>query len=319
MTENLCFKKSYKAMGHQFSFSCFPQNFHTKQDVEALFDEAAREVKRIEDKFTDFKPSHFNRINELAGVRPCEVDEETLNLIDKALEVSRQSKGSFDISFASLGHEWRKAKAAGAPLSEEKRNELKTFIDYRRVEVDRKNGTVYLPHEKMRIGLGGIGKGYAVDRAFELLKERGLYNFLVNGSGDLRAHSNPNAPRPWRFGIRNPFSQNREQSAGLLQFSNAAVATSGGYNQKIEREDNKADHHIVDPKNGGSNGEVVSATVMAETCLEADTSATIAINMGVKEALGHFDKSDTFLVLIDSSGKSHLSKKALSGFGLKGR
>ena len=103
-------EKKYSVMGGEFNFMCFPQNFHTEQQVEDIFDKAFLEVKRIEKKFTDFHPSEFNKINELAGIGPCQVDDEIYNLIRKALIISKNSDGIFDISYASIGHKWREAK-----------------------------------------------------------------------------------------------------------------------------------------------------------------------------------------------------------------
>ena len=104
MKDIIC-SRNYRVMGGEFQFLCFPQTFMSKEDVYQIFEEAYLEVKRIETKFTDFQPGYFNEINAQAGIRPVCVDEETVSLVKKAISVSEDSRGTFDISFASIGQE----------------------------------------------------------------------------------------------------------------------------------------------------------------------------------------------------------------------
>lgn len=308
-------RKSYRVMGGYFTFMCYPQSHMSESEVEELFDSAYKEVKRIEQKFTDFAPSAFNTINEQAGHAPCPVDQEIFDLILKSIAISKRSDGLFDISYASVGHPWREARRQGMQMSASERARLSQFIDYTKIELDAKNKTVFLPHPEMKIGLGGIGKGYAVDRAFELLKSRGLYNFFVNGSGDIRVHSHSEAPRRWRLGLRNPLSKNSEAHAGFIQLAQGAVATSGGYIQKIDNSDKRLDHHILSPSGARSMDEIISATIISDDCLSADTEATIVMNKTIPEALSYLNQNQIFGALISKQGQSYLSEKALKCFG----
>lgn len=304
-------QKTYKAMGGEFSYMCFPQSFYSRKEIEEIFKLAHDEVIRIQNKFTDFHPSAFNKINDLAGIGPCIVDSEIYDLIKKSIEISEGSNGYFDISFASIGHEWRKAKQINRKLSLEERNCLLEWVDYKKIILDDVNQSIFLPSKKMKIGLGGIGKGYAVDKAYKVLEKAGIYNFYINGSGDIRVHSNKNAPRHWKVGIKNPFSNIKTQSVGLIQLSNGAVATSGSYIQKIDN----GDHHIINPKTGNSLSKIVSSTILSENCVTSDTAATIVMNMDHYEALNYLNQESLMGVLIDEYGKSHLSTKAINHFG----
>ncbi|MCY4523354.1 MAG: FAD:protein FMN transferase [Halobacteriovoraceae bacterium] len=306
---------TFTAMGGEFQLMCFPQNYLSKKEVIKLFIEAQNEVERIEDKLTDFKDSPFNAININAGISPVVVDDEIWNIIKKSLKISKQTKGLFDISYASIGHLWRKAKTENKIISLEKRKYLRQFINYKKIKLDKKKQSVFLPHSKMKIGLGGIGKGYAVDRIYDFLKSKGLYNFYINGSGDIRVHSHSKAPRPWRIGIRNPFSKDVTKSIGVIQLREGSIASSGSYIHKVNNKD-FVDHHILNPTKGLSKENLITATVIGSDMITADTTATILMNLSSKNAIQYLDKQSLIGFVIDYQGKTHLSDKAFKSFGL---
>lgn len=313
MNDIIC-RKTYQVMGGEFQFLCFPQNFLSKDEVYQLFDDAFAEVKRIETKYTDFKPSHFNQINQSAGIRPVVVDDETIFLIKESLRVSAQSSGIFDISFASIGHLWRDKKEKNEVLDQETITNQLPFINYKLIEINEQDKTVFLPFAQMRIGLGGIGKGYAVDQVYRLFIKRGLYNFYINGSGDIRVHSRPDAPRKWRIGIRNPLSADASKSVGVIQMGLGAIASSGGYIHNVNGD--KYNNHIINPKTGVSNRDIISSTVLADDALTADTTATILMNMSKSEAVHYLNDHNLMGLVFDSAGISYLSNKALANFGM---
>jgi FAD:protein FMN transferase len=307
----LPFKLTLPAMGSQFTYKAYPQPHLSEEQVYVIFREAHAEVLRIENKFTDFKPSPFQKINENAGISPCLVDDEILALILKSIEISQLSEGRFDISFASVGHRWREYRKKSLPFPEEERCELEKLIDFRKIEIDQIKKTIYLPHLQMRIGLGGMGKGYAVDQAFTILKKNRLENFYINGSGDIKVHSAQDAPRPWKIGIRNPFNQDPHVYAGMIQLAHHSVSTSGIYVQF--NPSTPQDHHII--KKELTQQNCVSATVIHETCLFTDCLGTILITMSPQKGIELLNKLDISGILIDETGKTHLSSLALQQFG----
>ncbi|MFG1493421.1 FAD:protein FMN transferase [Halobacteriovorax sp. ZH4_bin.1] len=304
------------AMGGEFQIMCFPQSFLSREDVYKIFVKAEEEVNRIQNKFTDFEDSPFNEINKYAGIRPVKVDGEIWDIIQRANKISKESNGVFDISFATIGHLWRKAKNEGRTLSFLERSQVQSYIDYRKIKFNRFTKSVYLPFEQMRIGLGGIGKGYAVDKVYELLLKEGLHNFYINGSGDIRVHSLPNAPRAWRIGIRNPLSKDSSKSIGVIQLATGSVASSGGYIQFNPNSEGFSDHHIVNPKSGLSRDDILATTVIADNTVSADTTATILMNLDISQAISYLDLRKFIGFVIDSQGKTHLSAAAISSFGL---
>lgn len=313
MSDIVC-RQKFQVMGGEFEFSCFPQTFLSKVDVHCLFEEAYLEVKRIEEKFTDFKPSYFNRINECAGMFPVEVDAETLFLIQKAQKISEISEGTFDISFASIGHLWHLYKKKKQVLDQKIIEEQLKYINYKLIEINEVDNTIYLPHREMKIGLGGIGKGYAVDQVYNFFIKKGLTNFYINGSGDIRVHSRSNAPRKWRVGIRNPLSKDARKSVGVVQIHSGAIASSGGYIHNVDGD--RFNHHIINPRTGRSAKEVIASTVLADDALTADTTATILMNLGKKEALLYLNKHQLIGLVFCDEGKSWLSELAMKNFGM---
>lgn len=305
-TQNII-KMTQKKMGCEFTLFSYPQVKISSEDVLKHFHFAFEEVQRIEDLFTDFRPGPLQSINDNAGIKPIEVCQEVIDLIKKSFEFSYETKGLFDISFASIGHLWREAKKNKTfpdPLEVQR---AKEWVDYQKIQM--KGNQVYLPSPFMKISMGGIGKGYAVDKAFEYLLSQGIENFYVNGSGDIRAHSRADAPRPWRFGIKNPFAPNKV--IGLMSLSSGAMATSGDYYNKIEI-DGKKWHHILNPFLGQSCNEIVSVTLLTPTAIEADVYGTYCLCLGADDVIKFMDSKMITGSLVDSNGRLYLSKMAIT-------
>ena len=310
MSENF-YQSTIPCMGGEFEIKAYFEKPILKKDIEYILKKISTELTRIEDLLTDFRPSLFNQINEYAGIKPSEVSDEIINLIFKAQEFSKQSDGLFDISYATVGRYWRAARKNGLLPDLKKIESLKKFINYQKIEIDQKNKTVFLPYPQMRIGLGGIGKGYAVDRVCQVLNENGIFNFFVNGSGDIRVQSTKKAPRPWRIGIRNPFSENKNQSIGFIHLANGAIASSGDYINCLKINDTKY-HHIIHPHTGKPAVGLACATVQSSDTITADVYATIAMLKSPTEAIQFLNQRAHLGVLVDVNGVVYHSDKSFS-------
>lgn len=308
------YQESFSAMGGDFIYSTFAQPFLSQKKVSELFTTAHQEVLRIENKYTEFKESEIEKINALAGIGPYNIDEETLYLLDQSKKFYQLSQGIFDITYSSRNKLWREQEKKISLVDKIK---LKSLVNFNKVIINSASKTISLPSKGMRIGFGGIGKGYAVDRAFEFLKKEGLINFSVNGSGDMRVHSHGSAPRAWKIGIRNPFNKDPSISAGLVQVTNGSVSTSGSYIQRDETDVSGKSHHILAKYSKFSKTPPVSCTIIGENCLDTDVWATIAMATDTKDALKLLEKNLISAIIIDKSGKSFLTHKALSHFQSK--
>jgi len=272
--------------------------------------QAFQEIKRIEYLMSPWiESSDVSRINQSAGKEWVKVSQETLKVIKEAKEISEFSEGGFDITVGPLTQLWRMAREKGIPpLAEELKQKL-DLVDFRNVMVDEE-GKVLLKKEGMAIDLGGIAKGYAVDRAFELLNSLGYKNLIVNAGGDLRVGGSK-LDQPWSIGIQDPRAS--QKMMARVSVSNAAIATSGDY-EKFFMYQGKRYHHIFNPKTGFPTEDCQSVTIVCTDGMKADALATAVFVLGPEKGYALCQKlNDVDCLIVDKEGKISLSQ------GLKDR
>lgn len=254
---------------------------NVEAELESAITAAALEMKRVEDLMTDWRPSALTRLNERAGEGPCAVPRELLEIIDRGLKLGARTSGAFDITYAGAGRLWDfKRKPPVIPTPEEIERALKS-VGYRRVRIDRGAGTVEL-EGTMRIGLGGIAKGYGVDRAMAVIRGRGIVSAVVNAGGDLRSRGSDLTGSGWEVEVVHP----REPGRGLARFrlEDASLATSGDYSRFFVL-DGVRYHHILDPRTGSPARGCITASVVAPRAEEADALATALCVLGPEAGL----------------------------------
>ena len=268
--------------------------------VLAAIEAGFAEVKRLEKVLSEWRPdSEISKVNRQAGKKAVKVGEEVFRVFKMALEVSKKSDGAFDVTFAALGGLWDyKAKNPRIPDKKEIEKRAR-LVDYRRLVLNEKNRSVKLSKPGMRTGLGGIAKGYVVDRVSAVLTEQGYPNHLVIAGGDLYA-SGTRGYRKWRVGIRDP--KNRGLYAAV-EVHNQGVATSGNY-EKFFYQDGVRYHHILDPKTGWPARGTASVTVFAKSAAEADAWATALFVLGPEKALETAEKEGLELFVFDEEYKT---------------
>src|SRR5256714_5735039 len=217
-------KRSLRLMGNRFEISIVSDN---EQWAHACIDAAVEEISRIEQLLTTFKDdSQTSEINANAGQRPVKVDKEVFELIERSLRISQLTQGAFDISYGSLDKRFWNFDPNMKVLPDKKTaKQLVRLINYRNIILDEKERTVFLKEKGMRIGFGGIGKGYAADRAKYILQQKGVNSGIVNASGDLSAWGTQPDGNPWTIGIADPYT--RISPFSYIDISNMAAATSG--------------------------------------------------------------------------------------------
>jgi thiamine biosynthesis lipoprotein len=244
--------------------------------MDAAFDEVVRE----EALFSEYQASsEISAINRAAGDSAVEVHPEVFGLLQRSLWASRTTGGAFDMTFASCGGLWsirdqRVPDDAGVAAC------LET-IGYAKVRLDERNSSVLLPDSKMRIGLGGIAKGYGVDRAADVLLARGVTNFIVDGGGDMRVEGS-DVDGPWTVHIAHP--RRPDQVFETVRLSHGSIVTSGDYLRYFER-DGVRYHHILDPATGRPARRSIQVTVVAPTATDADALATGLFVLGPERGL----------------------------------
>lgn len=230
---------------------------------------AEAELRRVEDLMTSWRDSPLTRMNARAGQGPQKIDPELAHMIDQGLAVGELTGGAFDITFASVGKLWDfKAEPPILPSQAEIDAALES-VDYRRVKLDLEASTIDLP-AGTQLGLGGIAKGYGVDRAMAVLMERGIKDGIVNAGGDMKVLGTKFG-RPWRIAVKHP--RDRERVLAMVPLSNTCMVTSGDYERFFEY-NGKRYHHILDPRTGYPATGGMSVTVIAPEAAFADALAT---------------------------------------------
>jgi thiamine biosynthesis lipoprotein len=268
-------------MGNRFVITVSAENSHMG---ESLIDEAVGEIQRIESLLTTFSEnSQTNQINENAGKKAIIVDEELFGLIERAQRISELTNGAFDLSYGSLDKRfWNFDKTMSQLPDPITAKEKVKLINYKKILLDKAKGTVLLKDKGMRIGFGGIGKGYAADKAAQLLRKKGVTSGIVNASGDLITWGNQPNGNPWTISLAHPDLP--KQAFSKLNISNLAVATSGNY-EKFVMIDGKKYSHTINPKTGYPVSGIKSVSIICPIAELADALATPVTIMGVDAGL----------------------------------
>jgi thiamine biosynthesis lipoprotein len=295
-------------MGNRFEFTVIAEN---KEIGNQAIEQAITEVKRIEELLSTFKTSsQANEINDQAGIKPVKVDREVLQLISRANKISAITDGAFDITYGSIDKSlWNfDLKMTSLPDQE---TALKTvdLINYHHVLINDEECTVMLKNKGMRIGFGGIGKGYAADKAKQILQNLGIKSGIVNAAGDLITWGEQLNGSAWTIGIADPEQSSRPFSS--LNISNMAIATSGNY-EKFVIIDGKRYSHTIDPKTGLPVSGIKSVSIICPSAELADALATPVVVMGVKVGLNLINQlKHVECVIIDDHDKLYTSKNII--------
>ena len=230
--------------------------------------DAFREIERIEGIFNKFNnESEVSNINRLAGTEDVNISPEVFGLMARAVDYSRLTNGSFDITVEPL----KKGR-------------------YEKISLDKERLSVRFLEEGMKIDLGGIAKGYAVDRVKEILLSRGVSNALINIGGNIYALGSPPRKESWKIGIQSP--ENKKEIVYKLDLKDRAISTSGSYERGP---------HIIDPANGKPAEDIVSVTVIARSAEEADALSTAVFVMGEEKGSRLIESlKNTEVLIIDT-------------------
>lgn len=295
-------KRIIKLMGNRFEFSAVA---HDALWAQSCIDAAITEVSRIEALLSTFKEtSQTNRINEAAGLHPVEVDLEVVNLVLRAQKISGLTQGAFDLSYGSIDKTlWNfDVHMKSLPDAETARRSVR-LINFRNIIINEKDSTIFLKEKGMRIGFGGIGKGYAADRAMALMKSMGVESGVVNAAGDLVTWGLAPGGKPWTVGIADP--DTRQSAFSQLAISNMAVATSGNY-EKFAIIEGRKYGHTIDPRTGLPVSGIKSVTMIAPAAELADAMATPVMVMGVKAGLYLVNQLPSMAcIIIDEKDRLH--------------
>lgn len=271
---------------------------------------AADAVAAVHDVFADVEATAnewraataLAEINAHAGT-PTPTPEPVRALLRRSLDVARTTDGAFDPTWAALWDQWDfRAETHVLPDPAVLAERVK-HIDWTRVVIDDDAGTVLLPDPGMKLGLGGIAKGWALDRSAAELRRRGFDDFVISAGGQVMAGGHK-GDRPWRVGVRDPRGP-REDAFAMVEVSDGSMSTSGDYEHYFEL-DGVRYHHILDPKTGWPAKGVRSASVLCPDATLADGLSTALVVLGVERGLALAERlDDVEAVIVDDAGKVH--------------
>jgi FAD:protein FMN transferase len=266
---------------------------------EASIDAVMAEMRRIDDLMSHYKPeSQLSKINQHAAEAPVVVDKELFDLIKLSTHYSEITEGAFDITYASVGYLYNYPNHVH-PTEEQIKAALPA-VNWRNMKFDEAHHSVFFEHKGMRIDLGGIGKGYAVDRGIQILQKRGIQHAVVTAGGDSRIIGD-HMGRAWLVAIRHPDDPNKVVTR--IPLSDAAMSTSGDYERYFD-ENGVRYHHIIDPRTGHSASKVRSATIIGPTATQTDGMSKTAFVLGAEKTLEIINRMPEYdAVFVKPDGK----------------
>lgn len=298
-------QKFLRLMGNSFALTVVEEN---AEIAEEHIDAAIDEIKRIEALLTTFSEnSQTNLVNQQAGISPVRVDKEVFQLVQRSIRISELTQGSFDISYGSIDKSlWNFDLSMKALPDKATAKASVRLINYKNILLDEADSSIFLKEKGMRIGFGGIGKGYAAEMAKSLLIKRGVKAGVVNAAGDLTTWGKQPDGKEWTVGIADPTI--RDRSFSSICISNMAIATSGNY-EKYVVIDGKKYSHTIDPRTGFPVTGIKSATIICPNAELADAMATPIMVMGVAVGLDLVNQLPNMAcIIVDDANRVHTTR-----------
>lgn len=266
-----------------------------KQAADIVLD-TMREVDQSMSSYIE--TSELSHVNKHAAVSEIPISDELYSVINHSLHYSFITEGAFDITFASVGYLYNFRNAV-RPTQDEIQQQLQG-INFRNIDLNEEKKTIHFKHANIRIDLGGIAKGYAVDLAVQRAKQLGVEHILVTVGGDTRILGDRRG-RPWVIGIRHPLD--KEKVIAKIPLANEALSTSGDYERYFE-EDGVRYHHIIDPYTGDSAREVHSVTILGPAAMDTDALSTSVFVLGAAKGMKLLESLPEIEgIIVDSEGK----------------
>jgi len=302
--------------GHRMVMGTFARVVVIAKDTDTAgkcIESAFTQINKVDDLMSDYKSdSEISRVNRDGFKKAVKLSQSTYEVLQRSIEFSKRTGGAFDVTIGPLVELFRKAKDEQVLPNQDEIADAKSKVGFEKLKLDNENRTVQFAVEGMQLDLGGIAKGYAVDKAVEVMQTHGAIGGMVDLGGDIRCFGAPLKGRKhWVIGLQNP-----DAGKGLagrevllkLKMTNGAIATSGDYQQFVLIED-KRYSHIINRKTGTSTEGLSSVTIIADNAANADALATAVSVMGAESGIELIEKvSGTEAILITAEPESKLVK-----------
>jgi len=291
-------------MGTAFELGLVCEN---KNKAEALLEFGVKEIKRIEAIFTEFDiQSLTSQINQNAGVKETFVSSEFFSLVQRSLHISKLSQGYFDISVGILKNLYQFKNAAFSIPKRSIINKALKNVGFDKIKLNHSNTSIQLQKQGMKISFAAIGKGYAADVLKKKWQEEGVHSAYINASGDLTAFGKNTDGQPWKIGIANP--DKRQEILFYVPLENAAVATSGDYEQHFSYQGKRYSHNI-NPKTGLPITGIKSVSIFSPAAEFSDALSTAVYAMGRESGLDFINSlPQIHAIIIDDKNQIFFSE-----------
>jgi len=293
------YRETKMLMGTIVQIDCCSQEQQSK-DIERVYKEVWKRLEEISWRMYVFdEKSDVSKINYSDGI-PVEVEADTYQLLKDSVYFSKLTHGAFDITVWPLIKLWKDSAKKNQIPSKEDLRQVQKVIGAGVFEL-LDNNQVRLRNKDAKVDLGGIAKGYAVDEAARIFRAHGMHDFFIDAGGDIYVGGQNCKGELWRIGIRDP--RDKSKILNVIQLTNAAVTTSGNYEQYLEIQGRRWSH-IIDPVSGYPQKEVVSATVIAPSAKDADALSTALSVLGSEKGtalINHLDAQHASLIMVKES------------------
>lgn len=299
------------AMGTTVTIATFTTESMGEEEIRPKLQKALDEIRRLQALMTTWsEDSEVSKINAAAGKSAVKVGSETFAVIDKSLWIGKESQGVFDITFEAMKGLWKFDEGAEATIPpKDKIDAARKLIDYRQIEIDPKEHTIRIKKQGMRMNLGGIAKGYAIDAAARVLEAEGLKGFFAQAGGDLYVRGDKPDGSKFKVGIRDPRGKGPTDYFALLEVEDHAFSTAGDYERTFVK-DGKRYHHIIDPRTGYPATATRSVTVWAKDAFTADAIDDAIFILGAEKGLELVESiPGAGCVIVDAKNKVWISKR----------
>ena len=302
--------------GHRLVMGTFARAVVIAEDsntAKKCIENAFTQINTVDELMSDYKSdSEISRANKNGAKTAVHLSKATYEVLQRSIEFSKLTDGAFDVTIGPLVDLFRAAKDKQVLPGQDEIAQAKSKVGFEKLKLDEKNKTVQFAVDGMRLDLGGIAKGYAVDKAVEMMQACGATGGMVDLGGDIRCFGAPLKGRDhWLIGLQNP---NLDEDVGeqnlmlKLKLTNGAVATSGDYQQFVLIE-GKRHSHIINRKNGTSSEGLSSVTIIADNATDADALATAVTVMGTEKGIALIEKlPGTEAILITSQPEFKIIK-----------
>lgn len=260
--------------------------------------------------------SDLSKINKEAGIKPVKVTDDLFDVIEKALYYSKLTNGKFDISVGPLTSMWNIGNSnARVPSEREIKNDL-PLVDYKNIELNKKEKTVYLKKKGMKLDLGGIAKGFCADKVASYLEKNGIDNAIINLGGNIYVIGKNDSGKDFSIGIQDPSKKDTEPMANIVT-TNKSIVTSGIYERYLEK-DGKLYHHMLNPETGYPfDNNLSSVTIISNKSIDGDALSTSIYGLGLKDGMKKIENIKGIeAIFITKDGKVYITSGLKNNFNI---